>query len=343
MMHHRYRIGWRASSKLVAALLPLLWLSACAGPSLPQKAPPLADMEEPPAWLVEPADEAARLKLAPGSFSGVRVRDGRQSLDALVGDPEGLEVASVVENSPAAAAGLEAGDLLLEVLEPEAEVVELLGSAALAYPSQWRALELGFEPGTEVVVLVDRAGRERRARFTLTARAAPPERQPAERLREELRVGLVLRTATEVEARSAQLSPGAGAVVVGLSRSSPWRRAGIVFGDLIVSIDGRPVLSPGDVLDAIRLADEEEPLVLLVARGEERFTIAAPVGQRRRETKEVRIPLLFHFERAREQVAWSAILGLVRYDATPAAWKMRLLWFIRFGRGDADRLESLDG
>ena len=339
MNSHRQRIGWSAA----AALFSALSLCACAGPSLPGRAPPLADMEEPPAWLVEPADEAARLELATGSFSGVRVRDGRQSLDALVGDPEGLEVASVVENSPAAAAGLEAGDLLLEVLEPKAQVAELLGSAALAYPSQWRALELGLSPGTEVVLLVDRAGRERRARFTLAPRVAPPERQVAERLREEQRVGLVLRTATEVEARAAGLAPGAGAVVVGLSRSSPWRRAGLVFGDLIAAVDDQPVLSPGDVLDAIRLADEDDPLLLLVVRGAERFPMVAPVGQRKRETKDVWVPLLFSFERGREQVAWSAILGLVRYEATPAAWKMRLLWFVRFGRGDADRLQSLDG
>ena len=41
------------------------------------------------------------------------------------------------------------------------------------------------------------------------------------------------------EARAAGLGPGGGAVVVGLSERSPWRAAGLRFGDLIVAaLDG---------------------------------------------------------------------------------------------------------
>ncbi|MFQ5517227.1 MAG: RNA polymerase sigma factor, partial [Acidimicrobiia bacterium] len=66
-------------------------------------------------------------------------------------------------------------------------------------------------------------------------RLRPADRGETERFREEDRVGVVVRTATEVEARAVGLGPGGGAVVVGLSRTSPWREAGLRFGDLIVA------------------------------------------------------------------------------------------------------------
>ena len=55
------------------------------------------------------------------------------------------------------------------------------------------------------------------------ARVAPAERDEGARFREEERVGFIVRSATEVEARSAGLAPGAGVVLVGLAAGSPWR------------------------------------------------------------------------------------------------------------------------
>jgi hypothetical protein len=37
----------------------------------------------------------------------------------------------------------------------------------------------------------------------------------------------------------------------------------------------------------------------------------------------------------------SFLIGLVHYQSSEAAWRMRLLWFISFGGGDADRLKVL--
>lgn len=337
------RVACRATAIAASALV--IALASCASSaSLPDRAPPLTDLEEPPALLAPPDDAAARDALPLGSFSGVVVRDARQSLEALVGEADGLEVASVVENSPAAFAGLEPGDLLLEVLEPADQARALLdGSTALGWPSQWRALELGLAPGTSLELLIDRAGRERRAALELVPRAAHPERAELARLREERRVGVVLRPATDVEAHTLDLPPGAGAVVVGLARSSPWRSAGIVFGDTVTHVDGARVHGPAALLDAIRLASEGAELTLRVVRDGAPFVVSAPLSRRTRDTKSVQVPLLFSYERDRGHRAWSAVLGLVRYESTPAAWRMRLLWFIRFSRGDADRLEEVAG
>jgi len=332
----------RATALFACTLLGSVVL-ACAGPTLSERAPPLADFEEPPAWLVEPADETARQALDAGAFSGARVRDARQSLDALVGEPEGLEVVEVVENSPAQAAGLEPGDLLLAVIEPKDEARAFIGGLELGYPSHWRALELGLAPGTPLVLRVDRAGRERTVRLELVPRVVPAARDAATRLREERRVGVVLRSATEFEARNAGLAPGAGAVIVGLAASSPWRSVGLVYGDLVVAVDGVAVAAPAALVDAIRLGPEDGSLPLTVVRGATRFSVDAPLSKRAREMRDVSVPLVFSYERTRERSAWSALLGLVRYESTRAAWKLRLLWFMGFSGGDADRLREVDG
>jgi len=317
---------------------PLLSLSAflfvaCAGSELARKPPPLAGMEEPLERMQPPDDEAARLALPVGSFTGLVVGDARASLDAMLGEPQGVLVVSVVENSPADAAGLEAGDLVLEARTSETLV--------LHWPSEWRALELATPPGAKLSLVVDRAGAERACELTPIARVRAAERGPAERIREEERVGVVLRTATEVEARAAGLGPGGGAVVVGLTRESPWREAGLVFGDLIRAIDGIAVADPAVVVDRIRSAPEGGTLELELVRAGTRLKVSAGVSARAHEWHELWIPLLFHYEKERDETSTSVLLGLFRYVSTPATWRLRLLWLLRFSGGDADRLESV--
>ena len=303
--------------------------AACAGRELARKPPPLAAMEEPLERMQPPDDETARLALPKGSFTGLVVGDARASLDAMLGEPQGV----LVENSPADAAGIEAGDLVLEARASETLV--------LHWPSEWRALELATPPGTTLSLVLDRAGAERECALTTIARVRAAERGTSERIREEERVGVVLRTATEVEARAAGLGPGGGAVVVGLARESPWREAGLVFGDLIRALDGVLVADPAVVVDHIRSAPEDGELELELVRAGARLTLSARVSARAHEWNEIWIPLLFHHEKERDESSTSALLGLFRYVSTPAAWRLRLLWLLRFSGGDADRLESV--
>ena len=64
---------------LASALLPLALAGGCAslGSDLPDEPPPLLSMEEPPALFAEPDDEAARLELPLGGWTGLHVTDGR--------------------------------------------------------------------------------------------------------------------------------------------------------------------------------------------------------------------------------------------------------------------------
>ena len=303
---------------------------------LPDDPPPLADLEMPLALFDEPDDESQRRELAPGTFSGVYVIDSRGSVAELLGQPEGIEVERVIENSPGDLAGLVAGDLLLEATVANGSPV------ALSWPSQWREIELENPPGTRIDLVVDRAGMDLDTSLELIARTRPAARRPAERFREEQRAGVVLRTATEVEAREAGLAPGAGAVLVGMSKASPLRTTGLRFGDLIVEIDGEPVEHPRVVIQAITGAKKRAKLDVVYVRDGERSKARVPVTSRATQWREFSIPLIYSYERDRGRTEVSALLSLFRYESTEAAWRLRLLWLIRLSGGKADRLREVD-
>ncbi len=324
----------RALLVLVGALGLVAAVAGCTSTDLPDESPPLADMDEPLALHEEPRDEEARVALALGGWTGLYVTDARRTLGEMDDDgaPHGVRVQRVVENSPGDAAGIEEGDLLLEAVDGAGTRHEL------AWPSQWRELELAARPGATLRVLTDRAGVERVIEVVVAPRVRPAERTDAQRFREEQRVGLVVRTATEVEARGAGLGPGGGAVIVGLSAASPWREAGLRYGDLLVSVDGEAVAHPQVVLDRIRDADEEASLRVEFARDGQRQSVEAPVSERASELRRAAVPLVFSYERERGETELSVLGGLVRHRTTDAAWEWRLLWVLTLSGGDADRL-----
>ena len=90
---------------------------------------------EPLDLRVEPNDEAKRLALAIGSFSGLYLSDARGTLAAKLDSPGSAEISKVVENSPAHFGGLEVGDIVLEVEVAGAE------PKAIMRPSEWRQIE----------------------------------------------------------------------------------------------------------------------------------------------------------------------------------------------------------
>jgi len=324
------------STSLVLALGLLPACSTLFPRDLPEESPALADMEEPLALHEEPDDESERAALPAGSFTGIEVRDARTSLDDVEDEPQGVLVKRVVENSPADVVGVVVGDLLVEA-------VDAAGTAhALSWPSDWRRVELDAEPGSVLEVVIDRAGAERTVRLHVIPRIRLRKRRAAQRYREEDRVGVVLRTATEVEARRAGLARGGGAVVVGLSRASPWRAAGLEFGDLITSVGDARVAHPQVVLNAIRDAEEDATLELGVLHGGRLRTVETAVSRRAQEMREVSVPLLLHYERDRGSTELSLLLGLVHHRTTVAAWEWRLLWLFRFSGGDSDALTSAD-
>lgn len=320
-------------------LLPataLVLLASCASllesDEMPTEPPPLADMQEPLDLIEEPDDEAARQELPLGGFTGVYVKDARETLEAMGEDSLGVRVARVVENSPGDAAGLVEDDLILAAGPAGGDLADV------SWPSEWELIEHEAAPGSRLEVLFDRAGLEDDVTLEVVRRVHPAKRKTAERYREEKRVGVVLRTATAVEARRAGLGTGGGAVVVGLSAASPWRRAGVIYGDVLTYVDGREVAHPQVVLDSIRNADDDDILELTLLREGAPQTLAAPISRRAQEVTSISIPFLYSYDRKRGETEWSMLLGLISKRSTGAAWEWSFLWLIDIAGGDEDRL-----
>lgn len=309
----------------------LVFVAACSSTPLPQEPPPLTDMEQPLDLMREPDDEAQRAALPQGAFSGLVVDDARQTLAQKLDGEAQLRVAQVVENSPAMAAGVQVDDLLLEARVGSGQ------SVALTRASEWRKIELDSPAGTVVELLLDRAGRDAKATLTLVPRVRAAQRAPTQTFREEERTGVVVRTATEVEARTAGLGPGAGAVITGLSQRSPFRAAGLRFADVLVAVDGNKVAHPQDLVLALRDRGKESASIDFFRAGE-RKSCVVQLSEREGEVTEISIPLLWSYEHRRGVTEWSTLLGLVQGRSTKAAWEFRLLWLLRFGGGDSDQL-----
>jgi serine protease Do len=183
--------------------------------------------------------------------------DLRQALD--LGDREGALVAEVFKDSPAAAAGLKRGD-----------VVVALDGGAVSEPAHLSRTIAMMRPGTRVELRVLREGKERTLKATI---GTLPDDEPAaigtapggqeERTVGEL--GLALETLSDRTRQ--QLGYGRdvkGALVAGVAEGSPAEDAGLRPGDVILQVDNREVATAQAAARAI--AASEPPILILVKR-----------------------------------------------------------------------------
>ena len=88
---------------------------------------------------------------------------------------------------------------------------------------------------------------------------------------------------TEISARAALATGDAGikgALIVGVFIDSPADKAGVVAGDIVVAVDGKPVLGIRDLLDKITLHKPGEQVQITVFRGPQQLTLDMKVTRR---------------------------------------------------------------
>jgi serine protease Do len=163
--------------------------------------------------------------------------------------PGGAEVQRVTRNSPAARAGIEVGDVIIEFngkpVRDNSELVSVVSSV---------------RPGTTVPVRLVRDGRSMTINVTVgelelseeeesvTAEVAPPS---AERPL-ETDIGMSVRGLSAGERRELRIPANrGGALVTTVVPYGPAAEAGIEEDDVVVSVMGSPVRNPADITSAL--------------------------------------------------------------------------------------------
>jgi serine protease Do len=188
--------------------------------------------------------------------------------------PQGTLIAQVERNSPAEKAGLQAGDVILEMNGAPIENYETFRNAIAA-----------MQPGTAIQLLVWRDGQTSERTVTLGERPAQPgqagqqqqpPQQPPQQTPQETRqtLGLEVQNLTRNLAQRFGYQPGEGVVVSAVTPEGPADTAGIQPGDLIVSVNRQPVPSIDRFAAAIRGARKSGQALLLIRReGASRFVV----------------------------------------------------------------------
>ena len=176
--------------------------------------------------------------------------------------PMGALVAQVQSGSPAAEAGLQPGDVIIAFngreIQRSAQLPKWVGA---------------LKAGTEAEMTVVRDGDEKTLEVTVGELPDNPQAgmagQPDQDQGESDKLGLEVRAASAAEL--ARVKADHGVVITGV-QDGPAARAGLSSGDLLVSLNGKPV----DSLDAYReiaadLPDEGSVPALINRDGNARF------------------------------------------------------------------------
>ncbi len=172
-------------------------------------------------------------------------------------DKKGALVADVTKGSPAEAAGIKRGDVIIGFDGKEIAEMHSLPPLVAATPI-----------GKEVPVTILRTGADQILRVTVGRMPGERGEMPAPAERAPSKWGLALR---DLDARTAErlsLTSGEGVVVVAVQPGSPADRAGIRTGDVILEVNRTKVTSVNEAQAEAQKEPNAQSLLLLFRRGD---------------------------------------------------------------------------
>ena len=190
---------------------------------------------------------------------GVGIQDLTEELAEQfhIREAKGALVSQVAKDSPAARAGLKAGDVIVQYDGTEVRDAHRL-----------RNLVAATAPGTRVAVGVIRNGKEQTFNVIVgtlpveaAAEAAAPPGQTSDRL---AALGLSVQALTPDLARRLDLQADKGVLISAVEPGSPAWEANLQAGDLIMEIDRARITSVGELQRALTRAKDR--ILLLVKR-----------------------------------------------------------------------------
>jgi len=282
---------------------------------------------------------------ASGSFLGAYAASNDNVLDDA-NAYRGITVTRIVDNSPAQAAGLQVGDILLEANGVELDAPERLDDVLEALPPGY-SLSLKVERDARVRDFETRTVPRLVAPPLATSSAPPPDSTPppfdSERRIERRYLGFEFRAAPEARLRALGESPRFGVEVLALAPQSPLRAAQIGVGDLVLELDGRAIPDSEAVIqyfDALGKATDVPAALRLtvVSESGEKRTPAVSLYRPQRQLTRFSLPGLLSIERGRDTSEYSALFGAFRLTRLANGSRLRLLWWLRIETGSPDEL-----
>ncbi|MEV4609257.1 DegQ family serine endoprotease [Neorhizobium sp. LMR1-1-1.1] len=209
-------------------------------------------------------------------FIGVQIQPVTADIaDAIgLGKAEGALVAGVNDNTPAAKAGVEAGD-----------VITALGGKPISSPRDLSRMVADLVPGSKEELTVWRQGTPKDLRLTIGENSEDQQQAssdegksgPAAHKIPNIGVGLADITA---EVRQALNLPAKekGAVIASVVPGKPAADAGLQEGDIIVSVNQHAVNSANEAKTAVADAGKagRKAVLLLIQRGDNQSFVTVP-------------------------------------------------------------------
>src|SRR6185503_12345773 len=197
---------------------------------------------------------------------GVGVQDMNAQLAQSFGldRPRGALVSAVEDDSPAASAGIKAGDVILSV---NGHDIDRVGGL----PTEIAKMK----PGSKAELLVWRDGKERTIDVRVAEMPQKEETRTADRKQkadETERLGIAVRPLTPEEKK--QVETDGSLVVEEVSGAAAL--AGVQPGDIILGVNGKPIQSVQQLRGAVK--EKQSTVALLIERGNAQLFIPIRVG-----------------------------------------------------------------
>ncbi len=280
-------------------------------------------------WLFV-LSQAAIAEDAPRGYLGVYAQSNSNVLQKEHGF-EGITVTSVVENSPAAAAGIKAGDIILRANKTD-----------LTDPNQLNGLVESLPVGSRLALRIERDRAILELETRTVAKIVPSGKATGEKGKsfiENRRLGFEFFTPAEATAVKLKLAPKSGIEIGRVAAKSPLAKSKLAAGSVIESVNGETIQSPEAFLQFL---DSHPGLTKL------KLSVVEPSGKRRtvrtalrvppRETRNVNVFPLFKYSREPNKSLVSIPILFTKRERLAGATKYQFLWFIAFETGDSGEL-----
>ena len=213
---------------------------------------------------------ASAVQARPWSWLGVRIRDlSEQEMDDLAGrhglsEGFGVMIVEVMADTPAARAGMQAGDIVVAVEGRPVTDTRLLQRLIARAP---------VDGDVRLTVLRREGRRPLPVRLMAMPRGVAGERMAAE-------FGFVLQEPAASATQDGRPSPSSPSVTF-VVKGSAAEKAGLEVGDVILQVNEQAVVTRDAAREALGEVGLERPLHLTVRRADSRVSLTLPVPDTR--------------------------------------------------------------